>query len=136
MAPVRFAGGLPVEPVAEKLDFPLCYARQCYHLGRPILPAELRPLPLAERKRLVLGAINGLGTPAPEEVPAPADERFAAEVRRRRGAAGPEVPAVLSAVLAEARGAHPESAALCAAVASGALPDGAGPKQRWLRAAA
>lgn len=68
IVPVRFAGALPVEPAPERLEFPLGFARQDIHIGRPLWPEELASLPLAERKRAVLDAINGTG-------PAPADER-------------------------------------------------------------
>lgn len=65
IVPVRFAGALPVEPAPERLDFPLGFTRQDIHIGRPLWPEDLASLPLAERKKAVLDAINGTG-PAPD----------------------------------------------------------------------
>jgi hypothetical protein len=58
--PVRFVGGLPVDPVPERLEFPFEGGQQDIVIGRPITPAELRELPLRERSRVVIEAIEGL----------------------------------------------------------------------------
>lgn len=78
--PVRFAGALPVTPLERSRDFPLGYGRQDYYLGRPLWPEELRALPYGERKRRVLAALNQLGPPLDQEMPAAADPDFAAAV--------------------------------------------------------
>jgi hypothetical protein len=71
VVPVRFTGGLPVEPITEHLDFPFRLGRQDIRFGSPLFPDTLRALPLAERSRTVLQAINAL---APEEEqPLPAE---------------------------------------------------------------
>jgi acyl transferase domain-containing protein len=64
IVPVRFTGGLPKEPVAEKLEYPFAMGRQDYWLGAPIAPAELAALPYKARTERVTSAINALG-PAP-----------------------------------------------------------------------
>ena len=81
--PVRFIGGLPVDPAPAKLDFPIGYGQQDYLIGRPIPPAELMELPLLERKERVIQAINELGPPNSVEEPAPPDDNFATRVARR-----------------------------------------------------
>lgn len=72
--PVRFAGGLPVE-TTEKLEFPIGYGGQDYYLGAVIEADELRSLPYADRAKMVLAAINELGSTG--DRPCPADEAFA-----------------------------------------------------------
>ena len=79
--PVRFAGGLPIEPLAAKLEYPVGMGGQEITFGTAILPAELAALPYKERKERVIDAINGLGPAASEEVPLPADPEFEAAAR-------------------------------------------------------
>ena len=78
VVPVRFAGGLPVEPLTAKLEYPVGMGGQQITIGAAILPAELAALPYKERKERVIDAINGLGPAASEEVPLPPDPGFAA----------------------------------------------------------
>jgi hypothetical protein len=83
IVPVRFVGGLPVEPFAtRKLDFPWKFGAQEYILGAPIQPEMLSALNLKERKDVVLNAINELG-PKDREVPFPGDSDFEMQVRNR-----------------------------------------------------
>ncbi len=56
--PVRFVGGLPVEPVEKRLEFPFGGGRQDIRIGAPILPEMLRNLSLVERSKTVLDSIN------------------------------------------------------------------------------
>ncbi len=106
VVPLRFVGGLPDEPVATRLEFPVGYGRQDFFFGRPIAPDELRALPLADRKRRVLDAINALGT-EPRHVPSPA---FAAKVKARIDAASVAEPeAALFCALEELVDPSPES---------------------------
>jgi 3-hydroxymyristoyl/3-hydroxydecanoyl-(acyl carrier protein) dehydratase/1-acyl-sn-glycerol-3-phosphate acyltransferase len=140
VVPVRFSGGLPIEEARERLDFPLGYAAQDIHLGRPIAPEELRALAYAERPRRVLEALNALGPGAEKEAPHAPDPAFAAEVgclRERFGV--PEAEAVLLAVLerrAEAPGASPETRALALGARRGRLEVGDDARGRWLAALA
>lgn len=71
IVPIRFAGALPVDPAPERLDFPLGFARQSIHIGQPLWPADLVNLPLADRKKAVLDAINGTGPALADETPNP-----------------------------------------------------------------
>ena len=83
IVPVRFTGGLPVEPfTTRKLDFPWKFGAQEYILGAPIQPETLSALNLRERKGIVLNAINELG-PKDQEVPFPGDSDFEMQVRNR-----------------------------------------------------
>ncbi len=61
IVPLRFAGGLPVTPVAEPLAFPVDYGQQDFLIGAPLLPEVLAPLPSSERRARVLDALNGFG---------------------------------------------------------------------------
>src|SRR5262249_27980732 len=78
VVPVCFTGGLPAADAGQRLEFPVGFGRQAYHLGRPLLPEELRPLDLAARQRRVLDAINGLADA--DDVPARADPGFVSAV--------------------------------------------------------
>ncbi|MDP9169056.1 MAG: hypothetical protein M3N54_00445, partial [Acidobacteriota bacterium] len=60
VVPVRFYGGLPIEPVAYKIDFPFGYGSQDYILGDPILPEDLGRMDLRERKQAIIDGINGI----------------------------------------------------------------------------
>jgi hypothetical protein len=69
IVPVRFVGGLPIAQMEVTLDFPVGYCKQDYYVGRPIMPDELRALNYAQRRKLVVAAINNLGPSNQEEVP-------------------------------------------------------------------
>jgi 3-oxoacyl-(acyl-carrier-protein) synthase/3-hydroxymyristoyl/3-hydroxydecanoyl-(acyl carrier protein) dehydratase len=69
IVPVRFVGGLPIAQLEVTLDFPVGYCKQDYYVGRPIMPDELRALNYAQRRKLVVAAINNLGPSNQEEVP-------------------------------------------------------------------
>ncbi len=97
IVPVRFAGGLPREPLADRLEFPLGHGAQDIYLGTPVDPAELADLPLGPRRDRVLAALNGLGPEASEETPNPGDADFAAGVERLVSDLG--LPAARASVL-------------------------------------
>jgi hypothetical protein len=67
--PVRFTGGLPLEPLARGLDFPFEFAQQDILLGCPLLPDELLPLRSDQRAQRVLAAINETGDSLSRELP-------------------------------------------------------------------
>jgi 3-hydroxymyristoyl/3-hydroxydecanoyl-(acyl carrier protein) dehydratase len=103
IVPVRFAGGLPVTPVAAPLAFPVDYGQQDFLIGAPLLPEELAPLSSAERRLRVLAALNGFDGRWQQETPNPGDAAFAAAVdtwRTERGVS--EVQAVLYRTLSTA----------------------------------
>jgi len=99
IVPVRFCGGLPIEPLAARIEFPLGFGRQTYRLGRPLRPEELAALPNKQRVDRVLAALNGVGPSPGEEKPTPPDTDFAVDVAARRERMG---LAEESAVLFEA----------------------------------
>jgi acyl transferase domain-containing protein/3-hydroxymyristoyl/3-hydroxydecanoyl-(acyl carrier protein) dehydratase/1-acyl-sn-glycerol-3-phosphate acyltransferase len=59
IVPVRFVGGLPAQPVEQRLEFPFG-GQQDIRIGSPIFPGDLRPLSLIDRTKLIVSAINGL----------------------------------------------------------------------------
>ena len=127
VVPVRFVGGLPVEAVDERLEFPVGMGAQDVWIGRPMLPAELEALPYAERARAVIEAIATLGPAPGEERPLPPDLAFQAKVRERADAgAADEVHAVLGCVLAELKDPCEETRALLD-------PRGSEPLSPWSR---
>jgi 1-acyl-sn-glycerol-3-phosphate acyltransferase len=98
IVPVRFSGGLPLQEADARLEFPVGFGRQDYHVGRPLPPDELLRLDLAARQRRVLDAINELGPR--EEMPGDPDHAFPAAVDSWRGRARSAERAVLLAALA------------------------------------
>jgi len=132
VVPVRFTGGLPATEVSQRLEFPVGFGRQTYHLGRPLLPEDLRALDLAARQRRVLGAINGLGPAA--DLPTAADPDFASALegwRRRVGDGGER--AVLLAALARLPSPSAETRAVLEAVGGArALAEEGDARQRWI----
>jgi 3-hydroxymyristoyl/3-hydroxydecanoyl-(acyl carrier protein) dehydratase/1-acyl-sn-glycerol-3-phosphate acyltransferase len=131
--PVRFVGGLPVEELAARLEFPVGCGRQDYWLGRPILPEELAAMPYKDRKAVVIAAINGLGPDLAEETPAPPDPRFDAAVEAwiARTGATPE-DAVFFTTLATLADPGDEVRALCDGARQRRLVAGSDPRAEWL----
>ncbi len=132
--PVRLVGGLPVQPLEARLEFPVGFGRQDYWIGRPLLlPEELAKLPLKARKDVVLAAMNGLGPALVDEVPLPGDPQFAAEVQawhERTGACVED--AVLFATLAGVAQPGDEVKALLEAARSGRLALTGDARSQWL----
>ncbi len=131
IVPVRFAHALPPS-TPERLEFPVGYGKQGFYLGKSIWPEELRALPLPDRKRRVLEAINGAG-PAidtPTE-PDPDFVRLVDEHRRRTGATEPQ--AVLFLTLERYASACLETRDLLRAIHAGRLDLPATPEGAWLR---
>jgi acyl transferase domain-containing protein/3-hydroxymyristoyl/3-hydroxydecanoyl-(acyl carrier protein) dehydratase/1-acyl-sn-glycerol-3-phosphate acyltransferase len=134
IVPVRFVGGLPVEELEARLEFPLGMGQQDYWFGRPILAETLRALPLKERKGHVLAALNGLGPALAEEVPLAGDPGLQAAVAARVARTGVlEAHAVVMEVLRGARVQAEETKRLVAAAEGGELRIGEGERELWLR---
>ena len=134
IVPVRFAGALPVESAPERLDFPLGFARQDIHIGAPLWPEDLASLPLAERKRAVLDAINGTGAVLSDEVPnepRPDFEEAARAIASTQGLGLPRA-ATLQAVL----NAIPSDRPLAGLARRMAMGEGAEDADPWLSALA
>ncbi|MFZ2630341.1 MAG: beta-ketoacyl synthase N-terminal-like domain-containing protein [Desulfosalsimonadaceae bacterium] len=96
IVPVRFKGGLPVEKLEKTLDFPVGYGKQDYYIGTPILPETLKALNYADRRKMVINAINNLGGTNAQEIPAKPAPNFIKAVESWRTQTGTtEVKAVL-----------------------------------------
>jgi hypothetical protein len=133
VVPVRFVGGLPAEPLATRLEFPLGMGRQDIHLGRPLLPEDLASQHYGARKERVVRAINGLGAPNAAEEPLPGDPAFAARVRSRQEARGvSHEHATLHEVLADLPAPGAQIRRLLAAPDAAALDDDGSPEGLWL----
>jgi 1-acyl-sn-glycerol-3-phosphate acyltransferase len=100
IVPVRFVGALPIDPLEERLEYPVGYGRQDTWIGRPILPEEIRSIPLKERKQVVIDALNALGPPLAAEQPLAPDPAFEADVRAWEARTGvqPEHAALRTAI--------------------------------------
>ena len=138
IVPVRFAGGLPVEPVDEPLAFPVDYGKQDVWIGAPILAETLAVMPSGERKAAVLAAINGFGGRWLDEKPNPGDEAFGATVAEWQEAHDVSATqATLFRALAGATNPSVETLRLLAAVSGGStdgLPELDEDVERWLLA--
>ena len=131
--PVRLVGGLPVQPLEARLEFPVGFGRQDYWLGRPLLPEELAKLPLKARKDVVLAAMNGLGPALADEVPLPGDAQFAAEVQAWRDRTGTSLEdAVLFSTLAGLPNPGAEVQALLQGARAGQFTLGDDARSQWL----
>ncbi|MGH9348357.1 MAG: beta-ketoacyl synthase N-terminal-like domain-containing protein, partial [Vicinamibacterales bacterium] len=133
LVPVRFLGGLPIDAVTTRLEFPLGFGRQDYWLGRPILPEELAGLPYKDRKDVVIAAINGLGPDLTAETPAAPDPQFGAAVEAwmaRTRAAFED--AVFFITLATLDDPGDEVRALCDGARAGRLVVNGDPRGEWL----
>ena len=133
VVPIRFTGGLPVELIEGKLEFPHRYTAQDYWIGRPIEAETLRQLPYAERGPTVLEALNGLGPDAADEQPHPPAQTFERAVAEYRQSTGvPEVEAVFHQVLAEATEPSAQTTRLLDHLHDGAPLPRDEPEDRWL----
>lgn len=111
--PVRFSGGLPLQPIVGKLEFPISHCAQDYAIGRPILPEELRALAYGDRGRRVTSAMNNLGPAHKQETPNRADPNFAAQVQSwQEQARVSEVQATFFRILEEVQNPRAETLAL------------------------
>ena len=80
IVPVRFTGGLPVDPISGKAEFPHEHAAQDYWIGEPIEADVLRAMSLRDRVEHVVSAINVLGGSNTFEQPNAPDPAFASRV--------------------------------------------------------
>ncbi len=133
IVPVRFAGALPIDPLAARLEFPVGMGRQDIYLGEPIHPETFEALPYKERKPLVIDAINALGPANAAETPLSPDPDFAAAVaaRARRSGAIEEHATLLEMLTRLADPSEP-IAALVRGAAEGRLDPPPTPEGRWL----
>lgn len=133
VVPVRFAGGLPVEPLAARLEFPFGYGRQQYRIGRPILPEALRRIAWRHRGQAVLEAINTLGDDHGPESPAAPDPAFAQRVQAWMKASGAShEDAVVYTALEQRAPLHPAMHRLVDGARQGRLALGSDAVSLWL----
>ena len=122
VVPLRFMGGLPVDPLAERTDFPVQMGKQDIYLGKSFSPQELAALPYGPRKEAVLARLDALGGPRSAEAPFHADPAFADKVRARIASTGvEEAHAVIMEALLE-RAPESEDAARLVSAARGGAP--------------
>jgi 1-acyl-sn-glycerol-3-phosphate acyltransferase len=133
IVPVRFARGLPVDDVTDRLDFPVGFGKQDIHFGAPLFPEDLARLPLRDRKDAVFAALNTLG-PGDFDAPSEPDPAFAAEVDAWQARTGcSREGAVFFATLAGASSPESEGVRrLLEAARGGRLVLGDDPADRWL----
>lgn len=131
VVPVRFSGGLPIEPVTDKLEYPVGMGRQDYWLGAPITPAELAALPYKERIERIVGAIGALGPDADIETPLPGDPELAAAVAQRVAGGTSDGLATLVEVIARRDNLGADTRTLLSAVDGAEVPEG--PTADWTR---
>ena len=133
IVPVRLLGGLPVTPLAERLDFPVGYGRQDYWIGAPLFPEDLAQLSLKQRTDTVIKAMNALGPDLAGEEPLAGDTAFAGEVTAWQARTGVSLPdAVLFATLSGLKNPGPEIAQLLAGAKTGTLTVTADAPAQWL----
>ncbi len=133
IVPVRFIGGLPAEPLEQRIEFPLGHGQQDYWLGAPLLPEDLETLRYKDRRQTVMEAINALGPSHDEEAPLPPNPEFAAEVDNWITSTGatPE-HATIYKTLERLRDPGAEIQRLLAAVPEGRLLVDNSPTDQWL----
>lgn len=133
IVPVRFIGGLPAGGTHTRLEFPVGYGNQDYWIGRPIFPEELRDLPYADRKRMILNAINETGRMSNRNLMGAGDPDFAEEIHGLTEALKiPTEQAVLLAALRREDGCTSETAAILQGLSDGRLRLPDDPNGRWL----
>jgi acyl transferase domain-containing protein/3-hydroxymyristoyl/3-hydroxydecanoyl-(acyl carrier protein) dehydratase/1-acyl-sn-glycerol-3-phosphate acyltransferase len=136
IVPVRFTGGLPVEPITGKAEFPDGHAAQDYWIGEPIEAETLQAMTLRDRVEHVVSAINDLGVPNSVEQPNAPDPAFAAKVADRQWRTGVhEVHAAAWEILLDCPSPSAETQLLLRHESSGLDPDAA-PLGPWLGAVA
>ncbi|HAE38622.1 MAG TPA: hypothetical protein DCG57_08285 [Candidatus Riflebacteria bacterium] len=100
LVPLRFVGGLPVEPSEERYDFPFRNGKQDFLIGAPIMPEQLKKMPYGQRPRFLMELINNLGPGKGQDMPLPPDKKFEAKTRFFVETFGfPKMQAMLFAIL-------------------------------------
>jgi len=133
IVPVRFSGGLPVRPIAGKLEFPIAHCAQDYTIGSRIMPGTLSGLPYRERGRHVLSAMNSLGSPLEHEEPGAADPVFSKRVAQWQSETGAsQSEGTFVRILEEVEAPGPEVIRLIEGARRRRLRLGGDPKSLWL----
>ncbi|WP_394833699.1 polyketide synthase dehydratase domain-containing protein [Pendulispora rubella] len=138
IVPLRFSGGLPVEDLEEREEFPVGYGRQTIWVGRPIEAEQVARLPLKERKQCIIEAINGLGPACSDEQPSAPNPELKSAVQSWIRATGVVASdAVLFSVLNAARTTRSAlTERLLEGARTGKLVLGGSTEEQWLGALA
>ncbi|MEM9220420.1 MAG: 1-acyl-sn-glycerol-3-phosphate acyltransferase [Cyanobacteria bacterium P01_F01_bin.150] len=135
IVPVKFAGGLPIEPLKKRLEFPYGYGQQNYLLGQAIYPGDLRPMDIKERKAHILERLNTLGGAMSGQQPSPADTQFGQGVEEWMAQTnGLEVQAVLYKLMEQRSDSTPDLQALLTVVQDKPAQISPTLPEAWLRA--
>jgi 3-oxoacyl-(acyl-carrier-protein) synthase/3-hydroxymyristoyl/3-hydroxydecanoyl-(acyl carrier protein) dehydratase len=133
IVPVRFVGGLPVDPVADEIDFPVGLGQQDIHLGAPIPAEEWQSLNLRDRRERLLDAINQLGPSNDIEEPFAPDPALASAANRWAEQTGVHFGlAVVFTLLQQLPEPSPEVVTLIEGAKAGSLRVPATPEGQWL----
>jgi 1-acyl-sn-glycerol-3-phosphate acyltransferase len=119
IVPVRFARGLPVSPVSDRLEFPYGGGMQDIIIGKAIKPDQIRGLALRERSNMVLAAIEAL--------------RSADEEPLQRASGWPDLPPDPKSVLMETLQLARVRGLASEAVLSDQTVFSSTPEDNWLR---
>ncbi|MDH6061598.1 SDR family NAD(P)-dependent oxidoreductase [Chrysosporum bergii ANA360D] len=134
IVPVKFVGGLPIEPLETRLEFPVGYTHQDYYLGKAIYPETLKSLDNAKRKALILELLNQVGGALETSFPHTPDLDFAHKVETWMQQAGvSEAVAVLYKVLEEISNPTDEIRTLLTGIREGNFQAATSPEQLWLK---
>ena len=130
--PIGFTGGLPIEALETRSEFPIGYTQQNYHIGASISPSTLKQIPNAERKALVLERLNQLceiKTASPQ-TPEHSFEQAVHLWMKQKGVS--EIQAVLYKTLEEISAPAPEIRTMLRGIREGYLQVSDSPESRWL----
>lgn len=131
IVPVRFVGALPTTSLAARIERPYGAGKQSIWFGAPLFPEALAKKTYAERKALVIGAINALGPRSEDEVPAAPNPALAARIEAVAQALKTDLDrAALAQVFLDDPPSTPESSAIREAL-GGRPIRGADPAARW-----
>ncbi len=131
IVPVRFTGGLPLDGLDVRIEFPVGMGKQTIWFGSPILPEDLARSHYGARKARVIAAMNDLAGGRVVEPPH-ADPELARAADGWAGATGasPE-HATLRCVLSELDAPTDQVTRLLASSSAADLDDGTA-EGRWL----
>ena len=133
IVPVWFAGGLSVEYNPERIEFPVGYGSQDYHIGAPLLPEELERVGYKERLALVLAAINRTGPDYRDELPNAPDPDFEAKVKALMAKNGGREPeAVFRLILEQGADLSPDMKRIIQMMESGEVLPEQDDKSVWM----
>lgn len=134
IVPVKFVGGLPIDPLETRLEFPIGYTHQDYYLGKAIYPETLKSLHNVERKALILERLNQLGGTLADSYPNTPNIDFEREVKLWMKQTGvSEIRAVLYKVLEKIPNPIDEICTLLTGIRTGSFQVSNSAEGLWLK---